>query len=81
MTTKENLKREIETLTEEQFRLVADFIEFIKFRNHKQEPKVEKKLSDFYGVFKTTKPYPGKEEIRTIVAESLAQEIIDKQQS
>ncbi|BAY42499.1 hypothetical protein SAMD00079811_00760 [Scytonema sp. HK-05] len=32
MTTKESLKQEIDKLSEEQFQLVADFIEFIKFR-------------------------------------------------
>lgn len=79
MTTKESLKQEIDKLSEEQFQLVADFIEFIKFRTQKIDTNPKKRLSEFYGALKTTQPYPGKEEIRKIVGESLAQEIISKQ--
>ncbi|NJM70266.1 MAG: hypothetical protein HC862_08560 [Scytonema sp. RU_4_4] len=41
MTTKESLKQEIDKLSEEQFQLVADFIDFIKFCTQKmiQIPK------------------------------------------
>jgi phosphoserine phosphatase len=79
MTTKESIKQEIDKLSEEQFQLVADFIEFIKFRTQKIDTSPQKRLSEFYGVLKATKPYPGKEEIRKIVGESLAQGILNEQ--
>ncbi|MDJ0619673.1 MAG: hypothetical protein QNJ63_23525 [Calothrix sp. MO_192.B10] len=79
MATKESIKQEIDKLSEEQFQLVADFIEFLKFRIQKVDTTPKKRLSEFYGAFKATQPYPGKEEIRKIVGESLAQEIINKQ--
>lgn len=79
MTTKESIKQEIDKLSEEQFQLVADFIEFIKFRTQKIDTSPQKRLSELYNVLKATKPYPGKEEIRTIVGESLAQGILNEQ--
>ena len=79
MITKESLKQEIDKLSEEQFQLVADFIEFLKFRTQKNDTNSKKIFSEFYATLKTTQPYPGKEEIRKIVGESLAQEIINKQ--
>jgi hypothetical protein len=57
MTTKESLKQEIDKLSEEQFQLVADFIEFIKFRTQKVDTNPKKRLSEFYGALKTTQPW------------------------
>ncbi|NMG08472.1 hypothetical protein [Brasilonema sp. UFV-L1] len=49
MTTKESLKQEIDKLSEEQFQLVADFIEFIKFRTQKNDTNPKKDLANFTG--------------------------------
>ncbi|MBR8835063.1 MAG: hypothetical protein DSM106950_13780 [Stigonema ocellatum SAG 48.90 = DSM 106950] len=79
MATKESIKLEIDKLSEEQFQLVADFIEFLQFRVQKIDTSTKKRLSEFYGALPATQPYPGTEEIREIVGKSLAQEIINEQ--
>ncbi|MEC4815397.1 MAG: hypothetical protein SAK29_19280 [Scytonema sp. PMC 1069.18] len=71
MTTKESLKQEIDKLNEEQFQLLSDFVEFVKFRIQKVDKLAKKQLSEFYGALPATQAYPGKEEIRTMVGESL----------
>jgi hypothetical protein len=43
MATKESIKQEIDHLSDEQFQLVADFIEFIKLRHQKVAPTAKKK--------------------------------------
>lgn len=78
MASKESIKQEIDKLNEEQFQLVVDFIEFLNFRVQKVDTSAKKRLSEFYGALPATQPYPGKEEIRKIVGESLAQRIINE---
>ena len=78
MVTKESIKLEIDKLSQEQFQLVADFMEFLQFRVQKVDTLAKKRLSEFYGALRATQPYPGTEEIREIVGKSLAQEIINK---
>ena len=81
MATKESIKLEIDKLSEEQFQLVADFIEFLQFRVQKGEISAKKRLSEFYGALRATQPYPGKEKVREIVGKSLDQEIIHENRS
>ena len=80
MATKESIKLEIDKLSEEQFQLVADFIQFLQFREEKVDTSTKKRLSEFYGALRATQPYPGKDEVREIVGKSLAQEIINEQE-
>ena len=47
MVTKESIKQEIDKLNEEQFQLVADFIEFLQFRVQKVGTSAKKRLSEF----------------------------------
>ncbi|MCM0594473.1 MAG: hypothetical protein ACSI46_20110 [Gloeotrichia echinulata DVL01] len=79
MATKESIKQEIDHLSDEEFQLVADFIEFIKLRNQKVAPTAKKRLSEFYGAFRANQPEADKEEMRKIVGESLAKNIINQQ--
>ncbi|MCC5624087.1 hypothetical protein [Nostoc sp. CHAB 5715] len=71
--SKEHIKQELDNLNEEQLEEVADLITSLKFRTQTIEKTPKKRLSEFYGVLHTTIAYPGKEAIRQIVGETLAQ--------
>ncbi len=83
LALKESVFQELNTLDDEQIKLVSDFIAFIKFRSsYANLPELKlpdlkpKRLSEFYGSLPATVPYPGKEEIRQSVAENIAQETL-----
>lgn len=63
---------------------VGEEVEIFVILPEKPQPShrfVKKRLSEFYGALPATTPYPGKEAIRQIVADVLAQQILPTEES
>jgi hypothetical protein len=69
MLSKTDLQSAIATLTPEQVSQVAQFISTIQTP---EAPRSERKLTSFYGVFRNSTPYPGRDAIREQVAAAMA---------
>lgn len=68
MTTLEQIHLDLSHLDEQQLQQVAEFIAKLRASN---TPK--KSLSDFYGAFPATSPYPGKAALRQSITDYLIQ--------
>ncbi len=69
MLTKTDLQTAIATLTPEQVSQVAQFISTIQTPT---KPRPKSNLTSFYGVFRDSETYPGRDAIREQVAAALA---------